>query len=215
MSGAQSRLKRQTGGRNDPTLMPTYRKKIATHGNKSEARAFLMSMMFAAVLSTVMAFAPLTDPWLIVAGQCVGKIRLGQEFGPLQRLLGPRSQSPGHDGYTAMGRDWSVWVGKSGHELDVYSERGTQDSAAHPQQEVRQVRVTSPSFHTASGLHVGLAVGSLAGAEKLVVKDATLFDDKRHGITLEGRAGLCTAILIHPKGEGALSRYLPFPGYQG
>jgi hypothetical protein len=151
------------------------------------------------------------DPWLIVPGQSIGRIRLGEEFQSIVAIFG----RPNGRGEAAMGRAWSSWVGTSGHVVDIYTVRGTDDSAAHPANFVRQIQVNSPTFHTAHGVHVGesfteisrrvanLALANTNGAMRL-------YDSVKAGLAIETQSGKCIAILVHAPNAAIRHQYIPF-----
>lgn len=121
-----------------------------------------------------------------------------------------------------MGHFWNVWKGRSGRQLDVYTVRGENDSAAHPEQLVRQVRVESPSFHTTDGIKVGTPLASIHSKFselKLSKPTVRLLDCTQTGIAFELKKDShsqwrCSAIIIHAKNKGVLDEYLRFRKYE-
>ncbi len=162
------------------------------------------------------------DAWLIRPGRSIGTTFLGEQQLMVFAKFGMQSTKAGHEGDTAMGHSWIVWSGKSGHELDVYTVRGPHDSSAHPEQFVRQIRIESPSFHTAGGLRVGAPLESIGQGlteAKIPSKTIRLFDNRKTGIAFEMRLNAkgrwrCFAILVHPKGRGVLEEYLQYQAYE-
>ena len=120
-----------------------------------------------------------------------------------------------------MGHFWNAWKAKAGRELNVYTVRGENDSAAHPEQFVRQVRVESPSFHTADGVKVGTPLDSIHrkfSELKLIKPTLRLLDCTQDGIAFELKKDShnqwrCSAIIIHPKNRGVLEEYNRFRNY--
>jgi hypothetical protein len=154
------------------------------------------------------------DAWLIEPGRRVGNLTIGRTLERDLVSLGP--QAPGAEGDAAMGHIWHRWVGRTGHELDVYTVRG--ETGADTDNFVTQVRVTSPAFHTADGLHVGSPYPQIAGRFPIRNSVKTrpgwrLIDDRRGGIAIEVTAGHCAGIVVHPRGQGVLQTYSPYPGY--
>ena len=121
-----------------------------------------------------------------------------------------------------MGRTWLIWKGKSGHELDVYTQRGEDDSAEHPKQFVRQVRTESPSFHTHDGVKVGSPLSSIhwkLTEVKIPDRSLRLLDSQQKGIAFEVKKDIqgqwhCSAIVIHPENHGVLDEYVRFRSYE-
>lgn len=158
------------------------------------------------------------DRWLIVPGRSIGKIQLGEQQAAVFAEIGRPDPRAGYEGDTAMGRSWIVYKGKSGHELDVYTVRGVNDSAAHPEQFVRQVRVDSPLFHMKDGTKVGslLEAIHLALSHTMTSKSGLgLWDCQAGGIAFEVKRDphgrwRCSAIVIHEKGKSILNAYNRF-----
>ena len=157
--------------------------------------------------------------WLIVPGKRVGKVHLGAERSKVMATLGQPKKVAGMEGDAAMGHIWTVWPGNHGHQLDVYTVRREDDSAGNPRNIVRQIRLTSPSFFTSTGVRVGESLRDIqAKSMRLsLVKDSPalkIFDDVRHGIAFEFTKSKvtwrCAAITIHPKHSKVLGEYLPF-----
>ena len=158
--------------------------------------------------------------WLIEPGKSVGKVQLGHELTSVLKTLGQPKDVAGKEGEAAMGHIWTRWPGNNGHELDVYTVRGPEDASDTPQNFVRQIRLTSPAFHTEHGLHVGVAIekfNRFFGPLSLIEKSTKrrLYDDSGSGIAFEfsprGKGWVCSAITIHPRGKGVQSEYLPYP----
>jgi hypothetical protein len=185
--------------------------------------------MFAILWSAaILSSAPFSDHknlWLIVPGKSIGKVHLGTDFATVVTSIGEPDWKQAKEGDAAMGRFWYFWPGSRGTELDIYDIRGEQDSAAHPQNFIRQVRVTSSAFHTKDGLHVGSSLRSISQTDPhlsltLSTSKIRLYDDVRNGISFEfatsgssHSAWRCVAIVIHPKNVGVFDEYLRFRKY--
>ena len=162
------------------------------------------------------------DAWLIEPGKSIGKIYLGEQQAAVFHQLGDPSPDLAHEGDAAMGHFWNAWKGKFRRQLDVYTVRGVNDSAAHPEQFVRQVRVESPSFHTADGIKVGSPNASIHrkfSEMKLTKPTLRLLDCIHDGIAFElkkdtHRQWRCSAIIIHPKNRSVLDEYSRFRNYE-
>lgn len=168
---------------------------------------------------------PSTGPagaWMIRPGQGIGKVGLGDNFPDVVKRIGEPSHNPG-DGDAAMGHIWLVWRGAKGGELDVYTVRGADDSASNPQAFVRQIRVTSTSFHTSRDLRVGMPLAEVAKRDRAAKRvhlssTACVYDDERSGIAFEFRRSAekgdwrCFAITVHPRRSPVDRAYLPFDG---
>ena len=161
------------------------------------------------------------DAWLIKPGKSIGKVYLGEQQAAVFRQLGNPSPELAHEDDAAMGHFWNAWKAKAGRELNVYTVRGENDSAAHPEQFVRQVRVESPSFHTADGVKVGTPLDSIHrkfSELKLIKPTLRLLDCTQDGIAFELKKDShnqwrCSAIIIHPKNRGVLEEYNRFRNY--
>lgn len=158
--------------------------------------------------------------WLIEPGKSVGKVQLGHELTHVMKTLGQPKEVSGMEGEAAMGHIWTIWPGNNGHELDVYTVRGPENSASLPQNFVRQIRLTSPAFHTENGLHVGVGLerfNRFINPQSLIENTGKrrLYDDSSNGIAYEfaprGKGWVCSAITIHPRGKGVQNEYLPYP----
>jgi len=157
------------------------------------------------------------DAGLIVAGHRVGQIRIGANLDPIEAKLGNPTSPESSGNQAAMGHIWRTWHDKNGYSLSIYTVRGANDSAAHPEDFIQQIRVTSPDFHTRRNLHVGIAYSALphsSSYKKAVTHSGVvLYDDMRHGLALEVKDGRCVSILVHPKKQPVTQIYLAFPSY--
>ena len=153
----------------------------------------------------------------ILPGKFVSFIHLGQQESAVAKRLG---DSQGGD--AAMGHDWIMWKHYLGGELDVYAVRGADDSARQPDMTIEQIRTTSPSIRTKNGIGVGSTTTEIRRKFKdaaylkldsVSPKDIVVWDDVKMGIAFEFDHGKdrCTAILVHPKGQGVAEVYMPYP----
>jgi hypothetical protein len=178
-----------------------------------------MSIAVLVVAPAILFGSTHPDPWVIVPGVSVGSVRIGSQSAPVLARFAKSSAVPGRVGDTAMGHSWCIFAGRHGHELDLYTVRGENDSAAHPEDFIRQVRITSPSFHLANGIRVGVSLSLLRRSIPHLVLakqkgPITLFDSEKSGVAFEIQNGRCAAILVHPKDSGVLREYMPFQDYQ-
>lgn len=172
-----------------------------------------MKTRTALVLATLGALAALplaaqADGTLIVPGRSIGQTRLGRHGDQDLRKL-PRPDA----GDAAAGRQDMVWVSK--HEgrapqtlyihavrngaLDVKPERGVT---------IEDIRVTSPTYHTAGGIHPGSARAEVRRRfphARSVDGKKNELDDARRGIGFEfasaAPSARCIAISVHPRGS--------------
>jgi len=191
-------------------MLISRRDTIARFSVVLTSATLLLSTYSSAVIGSV------PNARLIVPGKSMGKISIGEDSALLSWLGTPRNSD------AAMGHFWNFYGHKAegNYTLGVYTVRNDTGSTAN----VKQVWTNSPAFHTSGGDRVGSSLRkilrdfpdakplSLAGLEH----DAgtVLYDDPRLGISFQivhtpGRK--CSAILIHPAGQSALSEYLPVP----
>ena len=174
--------------------------------------SFRVTQVFlASMLITTIAWA---QPNGIVPGQRIGKITVHEEGKKVTEALGETN-----DGDAAMGHYWEYWK-KDGQETDVYSVRDGDGSHTY----VRQIRITSPWFHTSSGIGSGSSLRSIRHSypgTKWVAyylsdnkARVDLYDNQARGITFEvlrnndnRAAGRCIAVVVHPKRLGVLEEY--------
>jgi hypothetical protein len=178
-----------------------------------------------ATFETDTATKPTSTPdslYEIVPGDRIGRTYIGQRVDEATKDLGQPAW-----GDAAMGKAWGTWYGKGTdslqHQLSIYSTRDTLDG--QETMLVQQVRVTSPSFVTANGIHTGSliseirqffpgisAVGYYPDQQQQRVY---IYDDAAQGIAFDIALpdSTCTAIAVHRKGENVAATYLPLhPG---
>jgi hypothetical protein len=163
--------------------------------------------------------------WLIVPGTSIGMVHLGTNVDTVFARIGRPNPKDEKEGDAAMGHFWFVWRGKRGSELDIYDVRGERDSAAHPENFIRQVRITSAAFHTNTGIHVGSTIAAVRRIDPNLssAKESSqirLYDDVKSGIAYEFRpvsssntTWRCAAIVIHRKQISVLQEYSRFRDY--
>ncbi|NDK57537.1 hypothetical protein [Pontibacter fetidus] len=160
---------------------------------------------------------PNIDPsFLIVPGQRIGQISLGQTAEKINNTLGKADS-----GDAAMGKALSFWYGKGRHKQNyvaVYFSRnfdgGPEDLLA------RQIRVNSSSFKTPESIAPGSRIASIRQNYTLkpiayysnpMQQQIYIYDDTAKGIAFEIATSdsSCVAITIHQKGENVTNSYLP------
>ena len=153
---------------------------------------------------------------LIVPGERIGKVKLGENVSTLE-VLGTPDQSD-----AAMGKAWLTWKGKrdehnNATQLDVYT--SYKDNSMR-EKTVQQVRTTSSQFITADNNHV---YSSLEAIEKEFPeikkaasynedgRDIFIYDAVEKGIAFEiVRANdqqVCTGIIVHEKNKDVTQVY--------
>ncbi|WP_162428466.1 hypothetical protein [Pontibacter pudoricolor] len=165
---------------------------------------------------TIVATPALDSAFLIVPGQRIGQISLGETAEKITSTLGQPDS-----GDAAMGKALSFWLGKGRHKQNyvaVYFSRnfdgGPEDLLA------RQIRVNSPSFKTIENVGIGNNISTIRQHHILQPiayylnpqqQRTYIFDDTPAGIAFEITTpdSTCTAITIHQKGENVTNSYLP------
>jgi hypothetical protein len=150
---------------------------------------------------------------VLVPGERLGHITLGLNADSVEPLLGMPDASD-----AAMGKAWLTWKGKENTAgpslLQLYT---TYKDTSMSVKTVKQIRTTSPYFKTVTGLHVGSTLAQLKAVFPALKKtdDYTeagvqyeLYDAVAAGIAFEMKAGVCTGILVHEKGQRADSIYI-------
>ena len=162
-AGPDHRPARRSGSRTDDMLSTQ-----GTAGSRVLVPMAGLLLVLAAIPQPALARAAMGGPtkapirhanhgdWLIVPGSRIGKVRLG-ETRPLEALIGhPQACSD-----EAVGHGWDYWYtalkpGMPRYELDVYLIRTeTADN------QVEQVRITSPAFRTALGIRAGSTLAQI------------------------------------------------------
>jgi len=148
-------------------------------------------------------------------------IRPGKSLGPCvlkkwtSTLAGLKSCPP-HDNDAALGHYIDRYRA-SGHDkcdsLRVYAVRDDTGSGGL-KEKIEQVWTSSSVFVTSSGVRVGDGLNKVKRAYlSIALVDgaggpASLYDDKRDGIAFEFRGTKCTAIIVHPGGQGVADEYM-------
>ncbi|MCK7556578.1 hypothetical protein MKQ70_16760 [Chitinophaga sedimenti] len=158
----------------------------------------------------------MTAETLIVPGESAGMLSLNEDAANAIKLLGKPDSSD-----AAMGKAVIVWypASKRGDDLTaVYSERkmGVDETAR-----IRMIRVTSPAYTTAEGIHTGKSIEDIRQHYRLEAEASfgshgytyTIFGTGQ-GISFEVNAdSLLTGIIVHDSARNAKSGSLPFhPG---
>ncbi len=137
----------------------------------------------------------------VLPGQGVGKVTLGSELALVSFLAESK-------GKTEAGKVWKVFPNLGSHELDVFTVKASHLTDPRLRNLVREIRVTSPIFHTDQGLRVGSSlktVQSKVPSLKLAKESRAmrLFDDQKSGIAFEfakkHSEWKCVSIVVHRK----------------
>ena len=142
---------------------------------------------------------------LIVPGQSIGKVRIGDADSIVIARLGKPDSSD-----AAMGKAWLFWISKNeAHDrTGIFTTRnmGSDDETAH----VSQVFVSAPFFLTAEGVRTGTGLDLIRKAYPSLVQAAKLsggavvYDERARGIAFViGGDGSCKAIVVHRPGVAA------------
>jgi hypothetical protein len=154
---------------------------------------------------------------LIVPGEGIGKVKLGEDVSLLNVLGSPDSSD------AAMGKAWLTWMGKRDEhnnipQLNVYT---TYANNRMREKIVQQIRTTSSRFFTADSVHVYSSLETIRQKFPLLQTVASYNEDEREiliydvikkGIAFEtARAGnqeICTGIIVHEKGQNVVQIYI-------
>jgi hypothetical protein len=154
---------------------------------------------------------------LIVPGQGIGKVQLGEEVS-LLNVLGPPDSSD-----AAMGKAWLTWKGRRDEhnnfpQLNVYT---TYKDNTMREKTVQQIRTTSSRFFTSDSIHVYSSLEAIqekfpalrkAGSYNDEGREIVVYDEKKKGIAFEiataGNQRICTGIIIHEKGKDVNEIYI-------
>jgi len=173
--------------------------------------------MFAALTLVPIIFSgrPELPPFdLIIPGGAVGSISLQQNLAgshpwQLKPLTGPNSE-----GDAAMGHVWNRFQAVGKGEIDIYTVRGANDSAATPEALIDEIRVTSRTYATRQRVKVGSSQSRIRRAYRIKqvsgAKGFNLYDDVADGIAFEFKGRRCSAIIVHPKNQRVDQIYLPY-----
>ncbi|MDQ0967054.1 hypothetical protein QFZ20_002457 [Flavobacterium sp. W4I14] len=155
------------------------------------------------------------ERFLVVAGQSVGEIALGEDMEEVGRKLGRPNA-----GDAAMGKAWGIWysddsTAKHRNEIAVYS--SYQDTSMRIKN-VKQIRITSNRFKTKDGLATGSTLEDVKlkfpAIEKLSAylnedKDTvTVYDAKKDGIGFEFLKGKSISLTVHQANIPVNATYL-------
>jgi hypothetical protein len=154
---------------------------------------------------------------LVVPGQRIGKVKLGEEVSSLE-VLGPADASD-----AAMGKAWLTWKGRrdehnNATELNVYT---TYRDNTMKEKTVQQIRTTSSSFSTANNIHVYSSLENIQQQFPLLKKTASykeegrqvfIYDAVEKGIAFEiagaNNQQICTAIIVHEPNKDVTQIYI-------
>jgi len=170
----------------------------------------------------LLAFTAAPNP-LVVPGRSLGNITLGTNATTLA-ALGPATFSD-----AAMQKAWSTWRGSRPAtggvptQLDVYTSLANNDVDHHT---VQIARATSPWFHLANGLRVGVRLSAirqaygklpLATTYRVAAHPRYLYDDVKRGVAFEtdgtASSSRCQAVLVHLPGQAIAKAALPLAAY--
>lgn len=156
---------------------------------------------------------------LIIAGESIGKIKLGMSSSQLTAELGNADMSD-----AAMGKAWLTWYGKKPDEHNNVTELNvfiTYKDTSMQVQTVQQVRTTSSFFRTENDLHVYSDLDTIQSKFAGLTKAATytdssgrniiIYDARQQGIAFEITAQpqkICIGIIVHTTGIRVTQTYL-------
>lgn len=160
--------------------------------------------------------ARITEEALVVPGESVGPIRLGQADSALLAQLGEPDYSD-----AAMGKAVLAWYMSNdspGYPLSVFTARnmGNDETAR-----IRQIRITSPYYTTSEGLCANSSLKQISAQYHTEQVDTYEKDGQHYAIhdTKQGIAfevdpnDSCIAIIVYAPGAGPQS-YLPLRGFE-
>ncbi len=151
---------------------------------------------------------------LIVPGASVGQTKINENADAVNKRMGKAD-----DGDSAMGKSLSTWYAghdTSGYQTQIFFSRNMGNDETS---RVKQIRITSPEFQTAHGIHVGSPLKSLFAGFRLskvatyTYNGATygIYDDKKAGIAFEiSDKDICTGIIVHEPETKVAGTYAPF-----
>ncbi len=99
--------------------------------------------------------APAADSFLIVPGHSIGQTKLGLDGDRALTTLPTASDA------SMGGNVDEVWQSKNGQTLYIHTHRNDMNDPPKPGYTVTEIRVTSPSFHTADGLGPGSTLSAI------------------------------------------------------
>jgi len=154
---------------------------------------------------------------LILAGERIGKVKLGEDASKLQ-VLGTPDRSD-----AAMGKAWLTWMKISEEHndtsyLNVYT---TYRDNSMRQKTVQQIHTTSPYFSTEQGIHIRSSFEEIQKTFPRLEKSASyfvrgnqtiLYDAIEKGIAFEttvtGKQRICSGIIVHEKNQKVTQIYI-------
>lgn len=174
---------------------------------KKQTLAVLLLTLSTSTCQAALAASNLGD-FLIVPGNRIGRTHLGANGAlELARLPKPMASDAG------MSQTRTVWVsrtrgGRRGSTLFIHTvSNGALNVKPLNGVTIDLIRVTSPQFHTVSGLAAGSALAQIRRFRhvKAVSGESMIYDDKRYGIAFEfakapSLHSRCIAVLIHGRG---------------
>lgn len=166
-------------------------------------------------IALVNANKAIDERFLIVAGQSVGEISIGEDMEQVGKKLGRPNA-----GDAAMGKAWGIWFSNdstSGHrnEIAVYS--AYRDTSMQVK-DVKQIRITSDQFKTKDGLTIGNTLNAMKSkfpdleesGRYLNERNDTVsvYDSKKSGIGFEFLQKKSVALTVHQIGKAVNETYL-------
>lgn len=155
------------------------------------------------------------ERFLIIPGQSIGQISLGEDVRQVGKKLGKPDLSD-----AAMGKAWSIWYSKDKmttrrNEVAIYS--SYKDSTL-TSKVVKQIRITSKMFKTQSGFGTEKTLDEIKSKfndiEPVAVylnermDTVKIFDSKKEGIGFEFLKAKSISITVHPKNFSLSETYL-------
>jgi hypothetical protein len=151
---------------------------------------------------------------LIIPGKFIGQTQINENGAKVFKFLGRPDA-----GDAAMGKSLSVWYANhdtTGYQTMVFTTR--QMGADNGDSKVKQIRITSPWFSTAEGVHVGSTLQQVK--QHYTLKKTALVTQKAkkytiykadNGIAFEvNKQDVCCAIIVFDPAFQPGQTYLPF-----
>lgn len=150
--------------------------------------------------------------WLLIPGISAGQTRLNENADSVYLRLGTPD-----GGDAAMMKAIAVWHSHhdtTNHSIAVFTSRNPDSPFAR----VQQIRVTSPVFKTASGIHTTSSLQDIKSYFDVTKTEVYNYAGVRYGV-YDSRQGIgfeiapdstCTAIIIHESGIINVGTYLKF-----
>lgn len=166
-------------------------------------------------IALINANRAIDERFLIVAGQSVGEISIGEDIEQVGKKLGRPNA-----GDAAMGKAWGIWFSNDstgGHrnEIAVYS--AYRDTSMLVK-DVKQIRITSDQFKTKDGLTIGNTFNAMKSkfpdleesGRYLNERNDTVsvYDSKKSGIGFEFLQKKSVALTVHQVGKSMNDTYL-------